>query len=175
MVEDQRLHFGILRRFELLRVACSFFHGSSVALRINIRGKKNVLAVWRPEFTACFGRNGGQLVLAPPFRHAIELRNPNLRSAFLRRDERKPLAIRRPARAVGILIGDDLALLTSGRRHDPDVRRLGVGRQIHVDHAEDHPLAVRRNLRLADALELHHVFEGEGMLGLRKGWKGEER
>jgi hypothetical protein len=53
------------------------------------------------------------------------------------------------------------------------VRRLRVGSEIDIDHAEDHPLAVGRNLRLAHALELHHVFEGEGMLGLRKSGKCE--
>src|SRR5580700_7708521 len=79
----------------------------------------------------------------------------------------------RPARAVGILIGDDLFLLTSGRRHDPDVSRLGVGLEIHIDHAEDHPLAVGRNLRLAHAPELHHVFKSEGALGLRDGRESE--
>ena len=59
------------------------------------------------------------------------------------------------------------------QRHDPDVRRLGVGFEIDVDHAEDHPLAVGRNLRLAHALQLHHVVEGEGMLGLSDGGKCE--
>src|SRR5208283_5744852 len=52
---------------------------------------------------------------------------------------------------------------------DPDVRRLGVGCEIDVDHAEDHPLAVGRDLRIADALQLHHVFKGEGMFGLGRG------
>ena len=51
------------------------------------------------------------------------------------------------------------------------MRRLGVGFKIDVDHAEDHPLAVGRNLRIAHALQLHHVFEGEGMLGLGDGEK----
>ena len=52
------------------------------------------------------------------------------------------------------------------QRHDPDVRRLRVGSEIDIDHAEDYPLAVGRDLRIADALQLHHVVEGEGMLGL---------
>src|SRR6266852_4612169 len=46
------------------------------------------------------------------------------------------------------------------------MRRLDVGFEINVDHAENHPLAVGRNLRIADALQLHHVVEREGMLGL---------
>jgi len=51
------------------------------------------------------------------------------------------------------------------------VRRLGVGCKIDIHHAEDYPLAVRRNLRLAHALELHHVFKREGMFRLGKGGK----
>ena len=60
-------------------------------------------------------------------------------------------------------------------RHDPHMRRLGVGFEIHVDHAEDHPLAVGRNLGLAHALQLHHVFEGERMPGLGEGGKCERK
>ncbi len=50
--------------------------------------------------------------------------------------------------------------------HDPDVRRLRVRFEIDIQHAEDHPLAIRRNFRLAHALQFHHVFKGKGMLGL---------
>ena len=121
-------------------------------------------------------------------RRAVEIRDPDLRAAFFRREKREALAIRRPARAVGVLIGDEMRsadedpaeLCSAGRPaapsplahqgHDPDVRRLRVGFEIDVDHAEDHPLAVGRNLRIAHALQLHHVVEGEGMLGL-----GDER
>jgi hypothetical protein len=51
------------------------------------------------------------------------------------------------------------------------VWRLRVRREINVDDTEDHPLAVRRNLRVSDALELHHVVEGEGVLGLSESGK----
>src|SRR5271157_4198587 len=154
----------------LLPIALCFFLGSTVALGINIRGEQNGLAVWRPEFTAGFGGHRSHL---PDASYAstgpIERGHPNLRSLFFRREESEGFPIRRPTRTVGILIGDDLSLLTSGRRHDPDVRRLRIGLEIHIDHAEDHPLAVGRNLRLADALQLHHVFESKGMLDLREG------
>jgi hypothetical protein len=53
------------------------------------------------------------------------------------------------------------------------MRRLGVGFETYINHAEDHPLAIGRDFRLAYALELHHVFEGEGMLGLGEGGKSE--
>ena len=41
--------------------------------------------------------------------------------------------------------------------------------QVDIDGAEQHPLAVGRGHRLANALERHHVFKSEGMLGLREG------
>ncbi len=50
-------------------------------------------------------------------RRAIEIGNPDLRSAFLGRDKREALAIRRPARTVAILIGNEDA-------SDLDARRL---------------------------------------------------
>ena len=49
------------------------------------------------------------------------------------------------------------------------MRRLGVGVEADIDGAEGNPLAVGRNRRLADALELHHVFKSEGMFGLGYG------
>ena len=46
------------------------------------------------------------------------------------------------------------------------MRRLGVLFEIDIDGAEGDPLAVGRDDRLADALQLHHVFERERALGL---------
>jgi hypothetical protein len=72
-----------------------------------------------------------------------------------------------PDSPVGVLIGDDLALFVvrpASRGHNPDMRRLRVGFEAHIDHAEEHPPAIGRDLRIADALQLHHVLEGEGML-----------
>src|SRR5579863_1099337 len=91
----------------------------------------------------------------------VEICNPNLRSAFFRRDEGEALAIGRPTRTVGVLIGDNFTLLTSSSWNDPDVWRLGVSSEFHIHDAEDDPFAVGRDFGLADALELHHVFKGE--------------
>ena len=77
------------------------------------------------------------------------------------------------AGATSVLVDDDLFFLTTGAGHDPDVRRLRVGSEIDVGHAEDYPLPVGRDLRVADALQLHHVFEREGMLGLGESRNGE--
>ena len=52
------------------------------------------------------------------------------------------------------------------------MRRLGVSVEADVNGGKRYPLAIRRDGGLADALELHHVFKGEGMLGLGL---GEER
>jgi uncharacterized protein (TIGR00251 family) len=48
------------------------------------------------------------------------------------------------------------------------MRRLRIGIEIDVDNSEDHPLAVRRNLRLAYPLQLHHVVKRERMFRLSK-------
>ena len=184
-VEDQRLNFGLPRRFHLVRVAGGLFLGCAVAFRINIRGEQNVLAIRRPEFAARFGGDRSQLVdSSNGTGSAIEIGNPNLRAAVFVREKRKPLPIRSPARTIAILIGDEHALLSSralldGRdarrsviiriqRHDPDVRRLRIRGQIHVDRAKQHPFPIRRRHRLADPLQLHHVFKSEGMFGLRE-------
>jgi hypothetical protein len=66
---------------------------------------------------------------------------------------------------VSLLLGD---MGIGAERHDPHMWRLRIGRQIDIGHAEDHPLAVGRNLRIADALQLHHVVESERMLSLGK-------
>jgi hypothetical protein len=53
------------------------------------------------------------------------------------------------------------------------MRRLRVGREIDIHHAEDYPLSIGRDLRVSDALQPHHVFESEGMLRLGEGGKSE--
>ena len=53
-----------------------------------------------------------------------------------------------------------------GQRHHPHMRRLGVRLQINIDRGEQHPFPIRRNLRLLDALERHHVFKGERVFAL---------
>ena len=113
---------------------------------------------------------------------AIEVGNPDLRTTFFIREKREAPPIRCPARAVAVLVGNEDAFAWAKRgcpssawlspqRHDPYVRRLLVRGQVHIHRAEQHPLAIRRWHRLANALQLHHVFESEGMPGLRKGGK----
>jgi len=46
------------------------------------------------------------------------------------------------------------------------VRRLGVLIEVDLNGGERNPLAVGRDGGLTDALELHHVFESEGVPGL---------
>ena len=183
VIEDQGFDFGFFVLLEFLRVTFLLGSGCSVAFGIDIGGEQDVLAVWRPEFATGFRSNGGQFVHASDASNtAIEVCDPYLRSAFLCRNKRETFAVRRPARAVAVLIGDENALArVDGRdarrsiggvgcrkRHDPDMRSFLVRREIDIDRAEQHPLAVGRGHGLGHALERHHVFEGEWMLGLRE-------
>ena len=67
---------------------------------------------------------------------------------------------------VAVLIGNKNAFLSSGQGDNPDMRRLGIGFEIDIDHAEEHPLAIRRRHGFAHALQFHHVFKREWMFGL---------
>src|SRR5438067_1276637 len=117
----------------------------------------------------------------------IKIRDPNLRSAFFGRHKRKPLPVRRPSWAVGILIRNDLSftagvphvslilgnvgivVLIATKRHHPDVWRLRVRLQINIDSGKQDPFTVRRGNWFLNALERHHVFKGERMLVLSNG------
>jgi hypothetical protein len=55
------------------------------------------------------------------------------------------------------------------------VRGFGVGCEVNVHGAEQHPFAAGRGRRLADALERHHVFEGKGVFGLGEEREGEQK
>ncbi len=191
-LKDNRFYFRIFDFLVLSFITCQLIRGRAVALRINIRCKRYMFPVRRPKLAASLGRNRSQLMhRADSSRRPIELRNPNLRSTFLIRDKRKPLPIRSPPRTIPILIGNQNSLSrchpdrsrrirrillrsggtptpfrTAAQRHDPYMRRLGIRRQIHIHHAEQNPLPIRRRHRLADALQLHHVFKGKGMFAL---------
>ena len=71
--------------------------------------------------------------------------------------------------------GGTLCFPLTSERHNPDVRGLLVRREIHIDRGEQNPLAIRRRHRLADALQLHHVFESEWMLDLGEGGKSQRK
>src|SRR3984893_2955616 len=105
-VKNDCLYLGIFDFFVLLCIAAPFFSSFTVALRIDIRRKQNVLPIRRPKFATGFSRNCGQLVHSSDIsRSAIKVRNPDLRSAILIREEGKAAAIRCPARTVAVLIG----------------------------------------------------------------------
>src|SRR5579862_7255579 len=53
--------------------------------------------------------------------------------------------------------------------------RARVGLQIHLDRAERHPAAVGRHLRLAHALQRHHVLKSERAPGLRQAKRTQQR
>ena len=98
-------------------------------------------------------------------------RSPAPRSAMPpSRDDSKitrlPSGEKRRRSSPGPVAGVRRLRVAASDGDDPEMRRLGVGVEVDVDRAERHPLAVGRNDGFADALELHHVFEGEGMLGL---------
>src|SRR3954466_11447842 len=130
MGEDLRFHLRLLGFLQLLRIAVLLLGTRSVAFGIYIGSDQNILPIRRPELTARFRSKRSQSVQGGHFsREAVELRDPDLRAALLSRQKREPLAIRGPARAVGILVGDDLLFLPSCCRNDPDVWCLRVGRQ----------------------------------------------
>ena len=64
--------------------------------------------------------------------------------------------------------GSEPARLAAADGNDPQMRLARVLVEVDVHRAEADPLAVGRDDGLADALELHHVFEGEGTLALRE-------
>src|ERR1700733_4956695 len=193
MIEYLRLHFRSICLGKPLPVTSIFCLWIAIAFGIDVGSEEDILAVRRPEFATCFGRDPCQPVCRGHGAGCtIEIRNPNLRTAFrFCREKCEALTIRRPARTISILIRKEHALggsrvcqvrrdmrqptffFVDRQRNDPDMWRFRVSFEIDVDNAEDHPLAVGRNYRLTDALELHHVFESEGSFGLRECGKGE--
>src|SRR5207248_5714639 len=56
----------------------------------------------------------------------------------------------------GFAFGGELARRAAGERNDPDLLRLLVRRHVNGLHAEGDPSAIMRDLRIAEALQLHH-------------------
>src|SRR5262249_5604036 len=50
-------------------------------------------------------------------------------------------------------------------RDNPEMGFSSVLLEIHINRRKDHPVTVRRNHRLADALKRHHVFKGKRPFG----------
>src|SRR5262245_34309988 len=64
------------------------------------------------------------------------------------------------------------ARLAAGGGDNPEAGRTLVAGQVHVGEDVDDLLAVRTDLRMADALDSEQVFDGDGaFLGLGRGRK----
>src|SRR5271157_2921149 len=61
--------------------------------------------------------------------------------------------------------------LTATDGNDPEMWLASVLLEVDVHRGEPDPLAIGRDDGLADAFELHHVFECEGALALREAAK----
>jgi len=57
---------------------------------------------------------------------------------------------------------------TATGRHNPQMRNLRIRGEIDIFAIEHDPFPIRRRYRRADALQRHHILEGEGMF-LRSG------
>src|SRR5262249_38750718 len=81
-------------------------------------------------------------------------------TAWARKQDR--LATGRPA-STGLAcgIGGQLAGISAGQRHNPQVRGPLVGFQIDIHGGEEDPFVVRGDRGTADALKSHHVIEGK--------------
>jgi hypothetical protein len=90
-----------------------------------------------------------------------EVPAPDLRRAAARGQEvERP--VRAPARAPVIgRVGDQGPRFRAVEAHQPDVAQALVGLEIHRSDDERRPGAVRRGLRVRDALHGHHVVDRE--------------
>ena len=163
--EELRLHLGLGFLFVALLLQAVF------AVGINVGDKQNALAVRRPRAPRLRSRCWDLTSIAGKrSRRRVEILQPNLRPAVFGRFKDEAFAIGRKSWSVfaGAASRSESARFASGDRHDPQMRRAGVGVEAHVDRAEGDPFASGRDNRLTDAFELHHVFEAEGALVLRK-------
>ena len=67
------------------------------------------------------------------------------------------------------------ARFTAARGHDPQMRSLGVRREIDIFTVEHKPFAIRRRHWRTDPLEFRHVFKRERVLLRRRGRLSESR
>src|SRR5206468_12730173 len=99
---------------------------------------------------------------------------PHLCPAVARRDERQRLAVRRPPRlAVRARSAGELPRLAGRDLDDPDARDIAIVLERWRRNRICDPLAVRRELRIADGLQGDVVVEGDGaFLSSNNGWNG---
>ena len=103
-----------------------------------------------------------------PDEHAasrVEIAHPDLRRISCFRGPDQSFAVGRKARPLLVIRSwVQPPRFTAARWHDPQMRNPGVRFQIDVYAIEDDPFAIRRGHRRADALQFHHVLEGEWTL-----------
>src|SRR5262249_58773972 len=96
---------------------------------------------------------------------AVDPDYPYLRATHSTGCVRKAPAIRRKSSAILTGRGaGDLLRFAARSRNQPKMRLSRVLREVHIDRREHHPAPIWRYLRIADALQRHHVFESEGTL-----------
>src|SRR5262249_14877351 len=106
---------------------------------------------------------------------AARSRRSGARSGRLRRPHKnQPFAVRRPARrGVVLAVGHAARLLVAARAHAPDGGVISGPLFVHRHFYKRHPRAVRRNLRIANPVEVEDVFFGDrALLRLGKGGDG---
>ena len=101
--------------------------------------------------------------------------HPHLRAAVARGDEGQTSSVGTPARARVRLrvVGDPSRSAARGRDH-PDVGVARPGGGVHLRGLVRHRLSIRRDLRIRDPLQTHHLGRRERRRG-RGGEQGEEQ
>ena len=159
---DPRLHFAL--RFV---VDAGFVAGVVGAIRIHFAGEHEILAVRREHDAAGFGRQAGHLRRDA----SVGVHDPDLRGAAAVGNESEAFGIRRPARALvgGAFVGE-LPRRPAIDRDGVDLLRLLVAVEVDALDRERDGAAVGRDLRIADARDLHQRLRVKGEL-----LSGEER
>src|SRR6267143_301625 len=94
----------------------------------------------------------------------IEIAHPDLRRIGRFRSPDQAFAVRRKSRPFFVMwCWVQSPRFTAASRHDPQMRNLGVRGKIDIFTVEHDPFPIRRRYWRADALQRHHVFEGEWM------------
>ena len=148
-------HFVLFFRVIPLLVA-----GVVLAIRIYTRGEKNHPAVRRPLHEIRSRREVRQLLCFS----SIHREQIHLRISAPRREKGNCLAVRRPHRRRILAALGQLQRFPAAHRRNPDIARVPVRVKIRRRYRVRHPLAVRRNLRLPDAMHPHHVLERDRVL-----------
>ena len=152
---------GLARLAERLRVAGVV----GAAVREDLGDDEQALRV-DPLEGVRTGRERGELARLA----AGEVERPHLRGAVPRGEEGDPRPVRAPpgARVRGG-IRRDPPRLAARDRDEPQVRVALAPGEVDLGEREGHPRPVRRDLRVGQAPELHHLGGGEGRRGGARG------